>query len=137
MQEAAPSPALDQGIDERQERHPAEEQQSPRADRHRRPPLEHRQPTLALHDHVPKALGSPEVGDQQDSAQGEQRKGEQVAKPNRAVVLGFADQLEQRGAEITARGDPTEEKVEHDEPTPLGRGESLGGHLKPPRASPE
>src|SRR5262245_36404927 len=110
------------GAQEREKREKTEDQQRPRAHRHRRPGLEHDPISIRLKQHVPKAQRSPEIEDEQDRADDDARQRDVISQARQAAVFGAAKQIDQDADKIASTRQATEEKVPHDIPSPLRRG---------------
>jgi hypothetical protein len=111
----------------------AEEQERPRAARHWRVRLEHRPEGVGLDQHVPEPLRAPEINGQDEPAEAHDRERDEIAEADERAIPLRAEASHQRGQEVAASGEPAQEEVGDDEPSPLRRrGEERARHPSPP-----
>src|SRR5581483_9208770 len=87
---------------ESDQREEPEDRQRPRAERHRRPRLEHRLERIRLDQHVPEAQRPMKIERQQNPAEHDARKGDVITEARERTIRRPAEEVDHHGDEIAA-----------------------------------
>ena len=124
------APVVPQHAQRRHAAEDSEDEESPRANRHGRPPLEHRASGIVLDEHVPEPQRNAQVDDQEDCAQHHADERDVDTEADERAILGRAEETEQRSDQQCAARDAADEEVEDDQPPEVRRAgeECVGRH---------